>query len=72
LRVSTHCSATISSSKSRDTRRTRRGERQADEARRTTLTLAGRRVIVFTFDDVFDRGDWVTVRLREALAREVA
>ena len=49
-----------------------RRQRQADEARRTALTLAGRRVIVFTFDDVFDRGDWVMARLREALARDVA
>jgi hypothetical protein len=42
---------------------------QADEARRTDLTLRGRRVIVFTYDDVRYRPKWVASRLLQALRR---
>lgn len=44
-----------------------RSQRQRDEQRRTELTLAGRRVITFTYDDVMDRPDWVVAQLRLAL-----
>lgn len=45
-----------------------RRQRQHDEERRTTLTLQGYRVIVFTYSDVRDRPEWVLARLREAIA----
>jgi len=45
-----------------------RQQRQHDEARRTTLTLQGRRVVVFTYDDVRNRPDWILAQLRTALA----
>jgi len=45
-----------------------RRQRQHDEERRTALTLAGYRVIVFTYIDVRDRPDWVLSRVRAALA----
>jgi hypothetical protein len=44
-----------------------RQQRQHDEERRTVLTLAGYRVIVFTYNDVRDRPDWVLGRLRSAI-----
>lgn len=45
-----------------------RRQRQHDEERRTTLTLHGYRVIVFTYNDVRDRPDWVLARVHAALA----
>jgi len=44
---------------------------QRDEERRTLLTLRGKRVIVFTYDDVRYRPDWVAAQIRSAL-RQVA
>lgn len=44
---------------------------QRDEERRTLLTLRGKRVIVFTYDDVRRRPDWVAAQIRVAL-RQVA
>jgi hypothetical protein len=41
---------------------------QRDEQRRTELTLVGYRVVVFTYDDVIDRPQWVVDRVRELLA----
>ncbi len=38
---------------------------QRDEQRRTELTLLGYRVVVFTYDDVIGRPEWVIGRLRE-------
>lgn len=43
-----------------------RRQRQHDEERRTALTLQGYRVIVFTYNDVRDRPDWVLAQLRAA------
>jgi hypothetical protein len=40
---------------------------QADEQRRTELTLRGKRVISFTYDDVRYRPVWVVAKLREAV-----
>jgi hypothetical protein len=40
---------------------------QADEARRTELTLRGKRVITFTYDDVRYRPWWVAAQLRVAV-----
>ncbi len=40
---------------------------QADEQRRTELTLRGKRVITFTYDDVRYRPGWVAQQLRSAL-----
>jgi very-short-patch-repair endonuclease len=45
-----------------------RHQRQADEERRTALTLSGKHVIVFTYDDVTDRPEWVAGRIEDALA----
>lgn len=45
-----------------------RRQLQSDEQRRTELTLLGRRVITFTYDDVTFRPEWVSDRLRAALA----
>lgn len=45
-----------------------RRQRQHDEERRTALTLQGYRVLVFTYNDVRDRPEWVLVQLRAALA----
>jgi len=44
-----------------------RRDRQRDEQRRTELTLAGNRVLTFTYDDVRDRPDWVGQKLTEAV-----
>lgn len=44
-----------------------RRQRQHDEERRTTLTLKGFRVIVFTYNDVRDRPQWVVATLRRAV-----
>lgn len=46
-----------------------RRQRQADEQRRTELTLRGSRVLTFTFLDVRDRPGWVAARLRDAGAQ---
>ena len=43
-----------------------RVERQRDEQRRTELTLRGKRVITFTYDDVYGRPLWVLGTLRHA------
>ncbi|MFZ4719178.1 MAG: hypothetical protein ACOYMR_07120 [Ilumatobacteraceae bacterium] len=40
---------------------------QQDEERRTRLTLKGKRVIVFTYNDVRDRPKWVASQIRKAL-----
>jgi hypothetical protein len=40
---------------------------QRDEQRRTELTLLGFRVVVFTYDDVIGRPEWVVERLGELL-----
>jgi hypothetical protein len=45
-----------------------RRQRQADEQRRTELTLRGLHVVTFTYEDVRDRPAWVIAKLREALA----
>jgi hypothetical protein len=44
-----------------------RRQRQADEQRRTELTLLGKRVITFTYEDVRDRPGWVASRIAAAL-----
>lgn len=44
-----------------------RQQRQADEERRTELTLRGRRLIAFMYDDVRYRPAWVASKIREAL-----
>jgi hypothetical protein len=44
-----------------------RRQRQADEQRRTELTLMGKRVITFTYEDVRDRPGWVASRIAAAL-----
>ena len=44
-----------------------REHQQRDEQRRTDLTVAGRRVITFTYDDVDGRPAWVVDRLTRAL-----
>jgi very-short-patch-repair endonuclease len=41
-----------------------REQLQADEQRRTELTLLGLRVVAFMYDDVIGRPDWVVSRLR--------
>ena len=41
-------------------------QRQRDAQRHTELTLRGKRVITFTYDDVYGRPDWVTLVLRSA------
>jgi very-short-patch-repair endonuclease len=45
-----------------------REQLQRDEQRRTELTLIGYRVVVFTYDDVVGRPDWVTGQVRLLLA----
>jgi hypothetical protein len=40
---------------------------QADEQRRTELTLRGKRVITFTYDDVKYRPAWVAAQVRAAV-----
>jgi hypothetical protein len=42
---------------------------QSDEQRRTELTLRGKRVITFTYDDVRYRPTWVAAQVRTALGR---
>ena len=44
-----------------------RRQRQLDEQRRTELTLRGKRVITFTYDDVRDRPDWVATQVSKGL-----
>jgi very-short-patch-repair endonuclease len=44
-----------------------RRQLQADEQRRTELTAVGYRVVVFTYDDVVMRPQWVITKLRELL-----
>ncbi len=44
-----------------------RRQRQRDAERQTELTLRGRRVLTFTYEDVRDRPAWVVERLRIAL-----
>lgn len=44
-----------------------RRQRQHDEQRRTELTLQGKRVITFTYDDVNDRPHWVVQMVAAAL-----
>lgn len=43
-----------------------RRQRQVDAQRQTELTLGGRRVVTFTYEDVVERPDWVVVQLAEA------
>jgi len=43
-----------------------RAQRQRDEQRRTELTLLGKRVITFTYDDVYGRPDWMLGTLLDA------
>jgi len=49
-----------------------RHQRQADEQRRTELTLRGLCVVTFTYDDVRDRPGWVVGQLRTAIAGPAA
>lgn len=49
-----------------------RRQRQIDEQRRTELTLRGKRVLTFTYEDVTERPDWTADRFREALSERVA
>lgn len=44
-----------------------RRQRQLDEQRRTELTLAGQRVITFTYDDLDERPSWVVTTVGAAL-----
>ena len=43
-----------------------RTQRQRDEQRRTELTLLGKRVITFTYEDVYGRPEWMVGQLRHA------
>jgi very-short-patch-repair endonuclease len=45
-----------------------RRQRQIDAQRQTELTLLGRRLLTFTYEDVADRPQWVARRIAEALA----
>lgn len=45
-----------------------RQQRRHDEQRRTEMTLAGRRFVVFTYGDVTERPDWVAVQVRRGIA----
>jgi hypothetical protein len=45
-----------------------RRQRQRDAERQTELTLLGKRVLTFTYEDVRDRPAWVVSRLRAARA----
>lgn len=49
-----------------------RRQRQRDAQRHTELTLAGLRVITFTYEDVHERPGWVVARLRQAVGRTAA
>lgn len=49
-----------------------REQRKRDALRRTELTLRGKRVITFTYDDVFGRPEWVIDVLRVARGDAVA
>lgn len=49
-----------------------REQRRHDAQRRTELTLRGKRVITFTYDDVHGRPDWVLDALRAARIDTVA
>jgi hypothetical protein len=44
-----------------------RRQRQVDEQRRTELTLRGKRVVTFTYDDVRDRPTWVGTQVSRGL-----
>ena len=44
-----------------------RRQRQRDAQRHTELTLRGKRVLTFTYDDVRDRPGWVAGRISAAL-----
>jgi very-short-patch-repair endonuclease len=46
-----------------------RRQRQRDTERHTELTLRGKRVLTFTYEDVRDRPGWVVDRLRRGLSR---
>jgi hypothetical protein len=46
-----------------------RRQRQHDAERHTELTLRGKRVLTFTYDDVRDRPSWMVDRLRRGLDR---
>lgn len=46
-----------------------RRQRQHDAQRHTELTLAGFRVLTFTYEDVHERSAWVVAQLRRALER---
>ena len=43
-----------------------RTHRQLDEQRRTELTLLGKRVITFTYEDVYGRPEWMLGKLQSA------
>jgi hypothetical protein len=49
-----------------------RRQRQRDAQRQTELTLIGKRVIPFTYDDVYGRPEWMLGKLREAGVKLVA
>jgi hypothetical protein len=49
-----------------------RQQRQSDAQRHTELTLRGKRVLTFTFDDQRDRPHWVIARLHDAGVAAVA
>jgi very-short-patch-repair endonuclease len=49
-----------------------RAQRQRDAQRRTELTLLGKRLITFTYDDVYGRPDWALDQLRTARSRLAA
>jgi hypothetical protein len=46
-----------------------RRQRQRDAQRHTELTLAGKRVLTFTFEDQRDRPEWIVAQLRAAGVR---
>jgi very-short-patch-repair endonuclease len=46
-----------------------RRQRQRDAERITLLTLRGRRVLTFTYEDVRDRPDWVVEKVHTALSK---
>jgi very-short-patch-repair endonuclease len=49
-----------------------RRQRQRDEERRTALTLRGKKVVVFTWSDVFGRPEWIVDQVGEAVSGKCA
>ena len=52
--------------------RSSRAQRQRDAQRHTELTLRNKRVLTFTYDDVYGRPRWVIDTLRAAGVKFVA